>query len=150
MRITPEMVERAVAVLHDYDGEGDNPSSDRKMCRAILTAALAVEPGGAAGGETEPVAVVTYDTEHGWLGVRWKGHPAPKVKGGDLLYLSAREPAKDVGEGVEEMRLCEQEFLTLRPNQLYRFTVAPGCEKCEGIAAVYADHDRVPEGEEPK
>lgn len=40
-------------------------------------------------------------------------------------------------EEVTEMFLCETQGLFLRPNQLYRFKVSPGCESCLELAAVY-------------
>jgi len=38
---------------------------------------------------------------------------------------------------VIEMFLCEQNFLILRPNQLYYFTVDPNCDACNKIANNY-------------
>ncbi len=35
---------------------------------------------------------------------------------------------------VCELALCEAAFLCLRPDQLYRFTVQPGCEACRQAA----------------
>ncbi len=32
-----------------------------------------------------------------------------------------------------EMGLCEVKHVMLRPNQLYRFVVMPGCKKCEKL-----------------
>jgi len=32
-----------------------------------------------------------------------------------------------------ELGLCEVEHIMLRPNQLYRFIVMPGCEKCKAL-----------------
>ena len=34
---------------------------------------------------------------------------------------------------VIEMGLCEVEHVMLRPNQLYRFIVMPGCDKCKAL-----------------
>lgn len=39
---------------------------------------------------------------------------------------------------VVELALCEVPHLFLRPNQLYRFTVRPGCPKCAKLAEPYA------------
>lgn len=36
----------------------------------------------------------------------------------------------DVGERIIELRLCESRFTIPHPGLLYRFTVAPGCERC--------------------
>lgn len=36
-----------------------------------------------------------------------------------------------------EMRLCEQDHVVLRPNQLYIFTVDPNCPHCVKIAKSY-------------
>lgn len=38
---------------------------------------------------------------------------------------------------VVEMRLCEVPMVMLRPNQDYRFTVDPNCEKCADAAKPY-------------
>jgi hypothetical protein len=35
---------------------------------------------------------------------------------------------------IIELSLCEQEFLVLKPNQLYLFTVMPGCKGCRELA----------------
>jgi hypothetical protein len=40
-------------------------------------------------------------------------------------------------EKVIEMALCETQILFLRPNQLYRFVVIPGCAECARLAAIY-------------
>lgn len=36
-----------------------------------------------------------------------------------------------------EMALCEQDGVSLRPDQPYIFRVLPGCEKCAALASVY-------------
>jgi hypothetical protein len=36
-------------------------------------------------------------------------------------------------EDVCEMWLCEQRFLALKPNQLYRFTVDENCDACKAL-----------------
>jgi hypothetical protein len=41
----------------------------------------------------------------------------------------AREEREACAEPFE-MRLCEQEHVVLKPNQAYRFTVDPNCERC--------------------
>lgn len=38
---------------------------------------------------------------------------------------------------VKEMRLCEQDHVVLRPDQLYLFTVDEECKRCKEIAALY-------------
>jgi len=38
---------------------------------------------------------------------------------------------------VIEMSLCEVPYIQLRPGQLYRFVVTPGCRCCENAAAPY-------------
>ena len=40
-------------------------------------------------------------------------------------------------ENVCEMALCEVEHLFLRPDQLYRFVVMEGCDRCKKLAEVY-------------
>jgi len=37
----------------------------------------------------------------------------------------------DRKESVTVMGLCKVEHVFLRPNQLYRFVVMPGCDKCK-------------------
>ena len=44
----------------------------------------------------------------------------------DLAIKEAESACK-----VTEMGLCEVRGIVLRPNQLYRFLVMPGCEKCK-------------------
>jgi hypothetical protein len=44
-----------------------------------------------------------------------------------------------LGEGfakITEMRLCEASRVVLHPDQLYRFTIAPGCQLCEVEAGI--------------
>jgi len=36
------------------------------------------------------------------------------------------------------LALCESERLVLRPDQLYRFTVMPGCARCAELASSYS------------
>lgn len=43
------------------------------------------------------------------------------------------EPSLD----IVELALCESPFILPRPNQLYKYYVGEGCEKCETIANVY-------------
>jgi len=38
---------------------------------------------------------------------------------------------------IIELRLCETERLILRPNVLYRFTVASDCPRCTELGAIY-------------
>lgn len=40
---------------------------------------------------------------------------------------------------VTDMALCEQGRVSLRPGQIYRFNVMPGCTTCASDAAPYAD-----------
>lgn len=40
-------------------------------------------------------------------------------------------------EAITVLFLCEQEHLILKPNQLYRFEVSPGCKRCQELAALY-------------
>jgi len=42
-------------------------------------------------------------------------------------------PSAESDCSVIEMGLCEVEHVMLRPNQLYRFTVMPGCDKCKSL-----------------
>jgi len=56
-----------------------------------------------------------------------------------VRFLEALE-AKSV-QRVTEMQLCESLHLSLRPGQLYRFRVAPGCAECAKAAEVYANED---------
>jgi hypothetical protein len=53
----------------------------------------------------------------------------------DKLLAAEKLTAAAGGEEVIEMRRCEIPYLVLRAGPLYRFSDAPGCEKC----AAYAD-----------
>ncbi len=44
-----------------------------------------------------------------------------------------------ISDPVIVMGLCEIPHIMLRPNQLYRFVVMPGCKKCEAAAAPFGD-----------
>ena len=51
----------------------------------------------------------------------------------DIIRLCDRvvPPSQPVApEEITDMRMCEIHRLTLHENQLYRFTAAPGCQKC--------------------
>jgi hypothetical protein len=59
---------------------------------------------------------------------------------------------EDANDAVTEMRLCESSRLVLRPGQLYRFSIAPGCDLCRWEASAYegdpvADHCERPGSE---
>lgn len=51
----------------------------------------------------------------------------------------AAEQLATAAPSIIEMRLCESRFVVLHPNQLYRFTVAPGCGKCAAAAGLRGD-----------
>ena len=42
-------------------------------------------------------------------------------------------------DNVTILALCEQEAIFLKPNQLYKFEVVEGCEKCERIQKLYLE-----------
>lgn len=44
---------------------------------------------------------------------------------------------KTEDEAITVLFLCEQEHLFLKPNQLYRFEVSPGCKRCKELAEIY-------------
>jgi hypothetical protein len=48
-------------------------------------------------------------------------------------WMKAEHPA-----AVTEMALCEVASVSLRPGQLYKFVIMPGCKRCEELAASYA------------
>jgi hypothetical protein len=48
-------------------------------------------------------------------------------------------------DAVTEMALCEVPRIFLRPGQLYRFVVMPGCKACEAAAATYSPNDQSPQ-----
>lgn len=52
------------------------------------------------------------------------------------MSANAEQPTIKESE-VTEMYLCEVAHLFLRPNQLYRFIVAPDCQKCIDLASHY-------------
>ena len=56
-----------------------------------------------------------------------------------IADLEARVAEFQDPEEVIEMGLCEVPYIGLRPGQLYRFVVMPGCEKCAAAAAPYAN-----------
>lgn len=52
--------------------------------------------------------------------------------------------ASTQGQGIEtskviEIALCEQNFLVLRPDLLYRLTLREGCAECERLAKIYTE-----------
>jgi hypothetical protein len=51
--------------------------------------------------------------------------------------LKPEEKPAPKADDVIEMGLCEVPHISLRPDQLYRFVVMPGCAKCESAAAPY-------------
>jgi hypothetical protein len=64
-----------------------------------------------------------------------------------ILHSIPLSAPRVAGEIVTELALCEVPHLFLRPGQLYRFVVRPGCDKCAELAAHYAPgtHGHVPE-----
>ena len=42
-------------------------------------------------------------------------------------------------DNVTILALCEQEAIFLKPNQLYKFEVVEGCEKCKRIQKLYLE-----------
>lgn len=61
-----------------------------------------------------------------------------------VTRLAAQPPP-----AVLELRLCEAHQLALRPDVLYRFTVAPGCEACAAANAPYTASTSAPRVELP-
>lgn len=51
----------------------------------------------------------------------------------EIVPPTPTEPSLD----IVELALCESTFILPRPNQLYKYYVGDGCEKCEAIANVY-------------
>jgi hypothetical protein len=60
-----------------------------------------------------------------------------------LAQPSSFSPSQGVADDVWEMRLCESRSVYLRPDVLYRFSVAPGCKRCVELAEKYADREKV-------
>ena len=52
-----------------------------------------------------------------------------------------RTKMKESKEVIHVMGICEVDHVFLRPNQLYRFEVIEGCEKCKKLAEVYEKVD---------
>jgi hypothetical protein len=50
-----------------------------------------------------------------------------------IAQISGGTPSAESDCSVIEMGLCEVEHVMLRPNQLYRFIVMPGCDKCKAL-----------------
>lgn len=50
--------------------------------------------------------------------------------------LKPKEDPQKVDD-VVEMGICEVPHIMLRPDQLYRFVVMPGCKKCAEAASPY-------------
>jgi hypothetical protein len=40
---------------------------------------------------------------------------------------------------ISVLALCEQDAVILKPDQLYRFEVVEGCEKCARLAGAYKE-----------
>ena len=51
---------------------------------------------------------------------------------------------------ITEMALCEVPHVFLRPGQLYRFVVMPGCKACEDAAAPYSPNTGSHQPSEPE
>ena len=52
----------------------------------------------------------------------------------EILLVS---DANEDGASVVELNLCETESLILRPDTLYRFVVAPNCNRCTELGVSY-------------
>lgn len=46
-----------------------------------------------------------------------------------------KREVEELKRDVLELRLCEQEFIILQPDRLYRFTVDESCADCKRLAA---------------
>jgi hypothetical protein len=71
------------------------------------------------------------------LVVKLAGKPGdgPGIADPELIARLVREIHK--ARKVVELKLCETERLVLRPDTLYRFVVAPDCDRCTELGAVY-------------
>ncbi len=48
------------------------------------------------------------------------------------------------GEQVMELRLCEQQYVVLQPDRLYRFTADPDCQRCQDMVAFNSPAQNLP------
>lgn len=86
-------------------------------------------------GQGQAVAEVREDKRSGKVFIASLGDA--DLEPGMKLYAS---PASAPSEPME-MRLCETEFVHLRPDQPYVFTVDAGCPRCVEMAAIYLPGD---------
>lgn len=59
-----------------------------------------------------------------------------KIARDQIVEVGEVPVATALGERITEMRLCEASRVVLHPHQLYRFTIAPGCQLCEVEAGI--------------
>jgi hypothetical protein len=65
---------------------------------------------------------------------------------GKKLDNEIQESKYHIGEvdtGITYLRLCDQDRLILRPNQVYIFSICPGCVDCAALAALYETGTRI-------
>jgi hypothetical protein len=53
------------------------------------------------------------------------------------LNIPSYRSTKIIEDKVHTLALCEQNFLILKPNILYRFEVRENCEECKKLSGVY-------------
>ena len=63
----------------------------------------------------------------------------PRTHAEKIPGIAAILSRRSVEPQVVEMRLCESERLFIKPDQLYRFSVAENCQRCKEIAEAGAD-----------
>lgn len=71
-------------------------------------------------------------TENRWWREGKRPYAEPEIVEAIANQVAARLTTSMAA--VTELRLCEVRHLVLHPNQLYRFTTAPGCQLCAAEA----------------
>lgn len=61
----------------------------------------------------------------------------------EIILQLALEKLVNTDKETVEMCLCENQHVILKPNQLYRFVAAEGCEECKKIADYYKQDNTV-------
>lgn len=85
---------------------------------------------------------VTKATDEFWHSINEEWYPVDFSREGELVgdHIVRREmdlPTPESQLDIIELALCESTFIFPQPNQLYRFYVGDGCEKCAAIDNVY-------------
>lgn len=97
--------------------------------------------------------IMTPSTEDFWLSQAWPEIAPPSYKSSAVPRPLAEQRARELHwsvapvivvptEKLHDLNLCESAQIVPHPGDLYRYTVAPGCDSCAKEAAPYVRNNQ--------